>query len=163
MTVLKISIGQDVCFKGAQMVSIDSPILLCEQFNCKFVCYDLKPGVASGSMVAMPTDQRRNGLEVLMNLSRDLVLPDKVTPPDGKTLRSDQMLYNDILDLLALMKVGWNPTVVKTTGEKFVKALSNALWILDPHHKSFADRSVLIPPEFQAFHGYNDWQKKTLN
>ena len=62
MTVLKISIGQDVCFKGAQMVSIDSPILLCEQFNCKFVCYDLKPGVASGSMVAMPTDQRRNGL-----------------------------------------------------------------------------------------------------
>ena len=74
MTVLKISIGQDVCFKGAQMVSIDSPILLCEQFNCKFVCYDLKPGVASGSMVAMPTDQRRNGLEVLMNRSRDLVL-----------------------------------------------------------------------------------------
>ena len=65
--------------------------------------------------------------------------------------------------MLAKIKVGWSPSVVKTTGEKFVKALSDALWTLDPHHKNFADRCISIPSDFSGFSGYNDWQRKKQN
>ena len=95
-----------------------------------------------------------------MNQAREVVLPKKLVPLSGKTLRGDQTLYNDVLDLLAKKKVGWSPDIVKTTGEKFVKTLSDTLWTLDPHQKNFADRSIDIPSDFCGFHGYNDWQRK---
>lgn len=60
--------------------------------------------------------------------------------------------------------MGWSPDVVKTTDERFIKAVSNVLWVLDPHHKEFADCSCAIPPYFSDFQGffrcYNNWQQK---
>ena len=62
-----------------------------------------------------------------------------------------QTLYNDVRDWLALKKMGLSPDIVKTTGHKFVKALSDVLWNLDPNHLTFADRSISIPSDFCKF------------
>ena len=156
-TVLKILISDCVTFSSAQEVSIDAPVVLCQTFNSKFISYDIK---ADDLVASVTSEPLQNAVEVLMNRARDIVLPEKLTPLSGKTLRGDQILYNDVLDLLAKINVGWSPDVVKTTGEKFVKLLSDALWALDPHHNSFADRSIAIPSHFDEFSGYNDWQRK---
>ena len=145
-TVLKILIANNDSFKDSQEVSIDAPVVLCQNFNCKFIKTD------EPVQSLLTSEPRRNAFEVLMNQAREVVLPIK--------LRGDQTLYNDVLDLLVKMKVGWSPDIVKTTGEKFVKTLSDTLWTLDPHQKKFADRSIDIPSDFCGFHGYNDWQRK---
>ena len=62
--------------------------------------------------------------------------------------------------MLQSMNLGWNPDVVSSTGEKFVKTVADTLWILDPHHKQFVDRSCAIPSHFSEFQGFNDWQRK---
>ena len=41
-TVSKIQIVRSDHFRDSQEVSIDSPVYICQQFNCKFVCYELK-------------------------------------------------------------------------------------------------------------------------
>lgn len=51
----------------------------------------------------------------------------------------------------------WNPDTAGTTGEKFVKALSDCLWT---HHEQFASRADVIPSNFSEFKGYNDWVRK---
>ena len=158
-TVLKILIAKSDTFSDALEVSIDAPVVLCQNFCCKFISYEMKAEELAHSMDTL-SEPRRSAVEILMNRAREIVLPDKLTPLTGKTLRGDQTLYNDVLDMLVKMKVGWSPGVIKTTGEKFVKALSDALWTLDPHHKSFADRSITIPSDFHEFSGYNDWQRK---
>ena len=56
--------------------------------------------------------------------------------------------------------LGWSPDVVKGTGDKFVKAVNDTLWALDPHHNQFHDRACALPSIFSEFQGFNDWQRK---
>ena len=155
-TIAKIVIDRTDRFRDPQEVSIDAPVYICHQFGCKFVCYELE-GERS---IAGNAGSSKNAFDVLMCRAREAALPPKSSPPEGRSLRGDQRLRNDVLDSLGRMQVGWAPDVVATTGESFVRGLTDALWTLDPHHKSFQDRSILLPTAFSIFQGYNDWQKK---
>ncbi len=65
---------------------------LTEQFKCSHVCLSLERDEGSQS-----SGTQRNAAEVLMASSRKIVLPAPLTPPEGKELRKDQQMYNDIL------------------------------------------------------------------
>ena len=83
-------------------------------------------------------------------------LPEKINPQEGKQLRADQWLYNDVNDELDTMKVGWTSNDF-STGKSFIKALSSALWYLDPHHDTLHERGVSLPVPFDNYCGYNDF------
>ena len=83
-------------------------------------------------------------------------LPQKII---ASQLRADQRLYNDVIDCFATMGVGWAPDSLPTA-QSFTKALSNALWYLDPHHDTLCERGIKLPVPFDKFQGYNDYKRK---
>ena len=66
-------------------------------------------------------------------------LPEKINPQEAKQLRADQRLYSDVTDDLDTMKVGWTSNNL-STGKSLIKALSSALWYLDPFRDTLHDR-----------------------
>ena len=76
------------------VVPIDAPVIICDQFKCMHVCISIE------NIERIPASERRpNAFDVLMASSRDIVLPPKLSPPEGKELRRDQQLYNDLLGI----------------------------------------------------------------
>ena len=59
-----------------------------------------------------------------MASSKKVLLPKKYS---GERLKADQLLYNDVLDLLASWNVGWGPDSVQTIGERCVKTIASVL------------------------------------
>ena len=82
----------DPCHK----VPVDAPVILCEQFNCMHVCIYLE---AEASTVTPPA---RTVNSVLMENSLQIVLPNSVVVPEGRPLRADQRLRNDLISKLFL-------------------------------------------------------------
>jgi hypothetical protein len=72
----------------AHIVSLDTPVIVCEQFGCFNICIVLQPQAA-----VAPT-AGRSASEVLMASAREIVLPPPLAAPDGKQLRTDQRLYS---------------------------------------------------------------------
>lgn len=140
----------DPCHK----VPIDAPVSLCDQFGCLFVCLYLSEMQTTG---VVPT---RTIASVLMESSRELVLPDPATPAEGKPLRADQKLRNDVLGTFREMNVGWPRDNVASVGESLTQKLTRALWYIDVHHEKFAARSILLPSRIGALQGYNDYKRK---
>ena len=60
----------------------------------------------------------------------------------GDKLRGDQKMFNDFIDLLGAMNIGWTPDLVGTAGEKCVKIIVSALWYIDPYWKQFAEPGI---------------------
>jgi hypothetical protein len=75
-----------------------------------------------------------------MSRASEVLFPEKVSARDIETLRGDQLLRNDLINVLDALKVGWSPDAVKTVGESCVKSLTAALWLLDSQHHSFQNR-----------------------
>ena len=97
------------------------------------------------------------GHEILMSSSSRIVLPPRIL---SEAIRGDHAIYNKFLHILEDGILGWSPDVVKGTGDKFVKAVSDTLWALDPHHNQFHDRACALPSIFSEFQGFNDWQRR---
>ena len=95
-TIMNIVIAKTEKFIDPTQVPPDSPITLCEQFNCYHVCLYVQ---SSSSMEASEPMSGRNAFDVLMDVSYERVLPQAVKPILGKELRSDQRLYNDVLGM----------------------------------------------------------------
>ena len=135
----------------------------------------------SPTSLCVPSGQK-NALDILMASSREVVLPPLLSPPEGKTLRMDQVLHNNLtgkaptcnamlcyyrihssfyVEELHSMGVGWRPCSV-TIGANFVRKLSQALWYLDPHHKKINSRGFHMPDQCSKFTGYNDYKKKKM-
>lgn len=78
--------------------------------------------------------------------------------------------------------LGWTRDVVETTGERFIRQLTSALWYIDANHDQFIDRNIKIPSCFEkfkvrsclvcmhasheyvlvSFQGYNDFASKKI-
>ena len=69
-------------------------------------------------------------------------------------------MFNDFIDLLGAMNIGWTPDLVNSVGEKCVKVIVSALWYTDPCRKQFIKRSIHLPTALDQFQGYNDWKAK---
>ena len=78
-------------FGNDDLLQPDAPITLCDSFGCINVCIYL----VEQCMETMPS--QANGLSVLMKNSHEIVLPKPISAPEGKPLRADQRLHNDIL------------------------------------------------------------------
>ena len=151
--VVKVTIEDG---KGHQHeVQLGTPLSLCglDQFDCKALVFQLAELEASSTN--RESSSSPNAFEILMRSQRRILLPQKVS---SDTMRADQKMYNDVIDLLASWNVGWSPDSVETVGKCCVKTIVGALWYLDPHHEHFCARSLAIPASFHKFKGYNDWK-----
>ena len=79
-----------------------------------------------------------NAFEIHISSSSRIVLPPCIL---SEAIRGDRAIYNKFLHIFEDGNLGWSPDVVKGTGDKFVKAVSDTLWALDPHHNQFHDRA----------------------
>ena len=95
-------------------------IQICKQFNCPKLTYNL-----NSKMQEQPA---RNAFEVLMQSRNERRLPGKI---NGDKLQGDQRMYNDFIDLLGAMNIGWTPDLVSSVGEKCIKVAVSALWYID--------------------------------
>ena len=97
-TITNIVIAKTEKFTDpTHIVPADAPIILCEQFNCFYACLYVEE--SSRNMENESVSTRRNAFDVLMAATCERVLPKAIEPPEGKELRSDQRLYNDILGM----------------------------------------------------------------
>lgn len=71
-------------------VPVDAPVSLCDQFGCNHVCVYLEADEASN------LTPKRTVASVLMEHSCEVVLPQPISPSEGKTPRADQRLHNEV-------------------------------------------------------------------
>ena len=88
--ISRIQICKEGGFTDPHDVPVSAPVSLCEQFGCMHVCIYLQARQETSR-------QSRTVTSVLMSSSRERVLPSLISPPEGKTLRADQELYNDLI------------------------------------------------------------------
>lgn len=69
-------------------------------------------------------------------------------------------MFNDVVDMLGAMNIGWTPDIVGSVGENCIKVLVSSLWYIDPCRKQFVERSIHLPPVLDPFEGYNNWKAK---
>ena len=105
----------------------------------------------------MQEQAARNAFTVLMESRNERRLPAKC---NSDKLQGDQKMFNDFIDLLGAMNIGWTPDIVSSVGEKCVKVIVSALWYIDPCRKQFIERSIHLPVVLDQFQGYNDWKDK---
>ena len=90
-----------------------------------------------------------------MNAQQQLSLrsmPDIIEQP--KTAK--QRLMNGIISFLKEKHCQWRGNdEVSSVGQSFVTALTDTLWTIDGHHHVFSNQSIIIPPVFSQFVGYN--------
>ena len=95
-TIEKIQISKNEKFiDPVHTVPVDAPVSLCDQFGCANVCVF----IAAQSDATSKEMSGPNAFDRLMASSREIVLPQALTVPDGNDLRSDQCLYNDLLGI----------------------------------------------------------------
>ena len=98
-TIEKVQISANEKFiDPVHVVPIDAPVCLCDQFKCMHVCISIE---APARRMNSRHTSRPNAFDVLMAASREIVVPSKLTPPEGKQLRKDQQLCNDLLGRFA--------------------------------------------------------------
>ena len=68
---------------------------------------------------------------------------------------------NSLIDYLKGNEVNWSPTIVSSTGDKFVKLLSGLLWHITCHHGCFLERAAALPSFVTNFlANQNNYTKK---
>ena len=97
-------------------------VQVCKQFSCPKVTYYF----CSKEVQVAPA---KNAFAVLMQSQRERRLPAKVS---SDKLRGDQRMFNDVVDMLGAMNIGWTPDLVGSVGENCVKVIVSALWYIDP-------------------------------
>jgi hypothetical protein len=93
--------------------------------------------------------QKINGLSKIMEASRILKLP-----KERNFVTRYDLLYNDLVKLLKDKSLGWYGESYESIGSGFIKALTDLLWYIDPHHEKLKLRSCLIPEIFLLLSQY---------
>ena len=95
VTVVKTEISVSDIFIGlhpVHIVDLDQPIHVCQQFGCNHVRFSVLTDQNAGTEETSVADAH-----ALINCAADVVLPSPQLPQEGKQLRNDQRLYNDII------------------------------------------------------------------
>ena len=64
------------------------------------------------------------------------------------------LLYNDLVKLLKDESLGWYGRCYESIGSGFIKALTDLLWYIDPHHEKLKSQSCNIPKIFLSLSQY---------
>ena len=114
---------------------------LCEKFQPYQVRFTLK------EQENLEQEEREkpsvNGLDEIMKTSRIRKLP-----KERNFVSWHDLLYNDLINLLKSESLGWYGEYYESIGSGFIKALTNFLWYIDPHHEKLKCRSCVIPEIF---------------
>jgi len=99
---------------------------------------------------------RINAFDILMNSSRNLLLPSKKIE-----FTCENLLYNELILIFEEKRVGWSRGTHNTVGKKFIERLTTAIWYLDPHIDKLAKRACHLPHLFKQLNTYK--QGRTYN
>lgn len=143
----------------SQRVSVDLSfnVVECCTLNGRFVRFDV-------AVHQEPSDNPpRNAYTVMMMAAKELKFPSKVfsTPERYEIGRGDHRLHDDVVDFLRNKGLGFSPGAENTTGKQVVKSVSDALFYIQPHLKTFNGRiPAFIPSYFSCLLDqiYNDPQ-----
>lgn len=86
--------GNENFTEPVHVVPVCAPATLSQQFKCSNVRITIEP---QQQQMEQQSSGQRNAADILMASSRQVVLPPALIPPEGKELRKDQKLYNDLL------------------------------------------------------------------
>jgi hypothetical protein len=141
-------------------MDLDTPVYVLRDFGLKFIKFfvivrrqaaDDKPVEKLPSAVSAPV----SALDRLMIASRAHRYP---TLKKDST-KAENRLYNDLVECIKSIEIGWTLDNVDNVGKKVVGTLAKALWFLTCHHTELADRGCQIPVLFAKFQDYNDHVK----
>ena len=119
---------------------------LCEKLQPCQVRFTLKE---HENLEERSTQPNVNGLNKIMETSKTRRLPKERNP----VTRHD-LLYNDLIKLLEIESLGWYGESYKSIGSSFIKALTDLLWYIDPHHEKLNLRNCNIPETFLSLPQY---------
>ena len=94
-----------------------------------------------------------NAFSILMDSQRRLQQGDNGLPFPRTVKDGRDRMYNDLIILLRNMGITWNDPI--SNGMPLLKCLQKALWYIDGHHDTIAEKAPKIPQEFSCFNGYN--------
>ena len=75
-------------------------------------------------------------------------------PKKRNSITRHDLLYNDLIKLLEVKSLGWYGESCESIGSNFIKALTDLLWYIDPHHEKLSLRSCNIPETFLLLSQY---------
>ena len=142
------------------VASLHQPVASFHSFGDRFVKNILNTtGVG-------PAEGHRNAFTVLMSSGAPTHLPGKYQD----VRNNKQLLFNDVVVMLAESKVGFKSDEVEGIGISFTNSLVDTLWYIEGQYKKFESRKehgkvLPIPELFSQFNkgdennkgGYNDW------
>ena len=99
-------------------VCLDTPVAISTQFSAFSIDF-----IIEATEKGKVQDPEKNYMTVLMGSAKIRCTQNKVKENNnyGKP-------FNSLLDYLKGNEVNWSPTIVSSTGDKFVKSLSGLLW-----------------------------------
>jgi hypothetical protein len=98
-----------------------------------------------------PTKNKPNALNILMNSSRQPLLPKRCNEHNNCN-----RLYNEIIELFQVQSVGWIGGSHNTIGKTFVNCVTNAIWYIDPHLSTLRTHSYYLPALFTQLKTYQE-------
>ena len=144
--------------------SLHQPVASFYSFGDRFVKY-----ILNAPDVGPAEGPRRNTFTVLMASGAPTHLPNKYQP----VRNNKQLLFNDVVIMLAEKEVGFRGDEVEGIGISFTNCLVDTLWYLEGQYQKFESRKehgkvLPIPKLFSRFNkgginnedGYNDWIAK---
>ncbi|UZO23562.1 uncharacterized protein OCT59_015896 [Rhizophagus irregularis] len=119
---------------------------LCEKFQPCQVKFTLK------EQESLEKRNRQNGINGLSKIMETNRIPK--LPKERNFVTRHDLLYNDLIKLLKDELLGWYGGSYESIGSGFIKALTDLLWYIDPHHEKLNLRSCIIPEIFLSLSQY---------
>ena len=94
------------------------------------------------------SNSSRSVFLVLLASAKESRLPKKLLPEDAEGGRGDYKLHDDIIDFLAMQKLGFSAGCEMTNGKQVVSTLQHSLFYLLPHLSTLKARKSSFLPEY---------------
>jgi hypothetical protein len=107
--------------------NFSTKLSLCETFNpcqVQFILVDFES--------VLPATKKKSiePLKIIMESSKKLKLPSK-----HSIISKKDKLYNDLINVLEQLSLGWINGSHESIGNNFINRLTDLLWYIDPHHE----------------------------
>jgi hypothetical protein len=151
-TVVSVKGGESFSVPSSDLFDLKlcTPVEVLCDFGYKFLKFFVTNRQAGDGVEKLPS-----AFDQLLIASRELRYP----ALKKDSTKADNRLYNDLVDSIKSLKIGWTVNNVDIVGTKVVGTLANALWYLTCHQTKLGDRGCHIPDLFAKFRDYNDHVK----
>lgn len=130
---------------------LEAPVSLCKQFNAYKITLVLRRTKSVATQVP-----KTNALNLIMKSGNEIIFPERIK----NVKKSSDKLTNSLISYFEENGLGWQRSILKTTGTPFVKTLSSLLWHITCHFDHFESRAAIIPAEFHKYRDLNDYKSK---